>query len=157
MNQKIEGFFTICKARGLTGKVLDNSGPTGLYQSEHALRSLAVLATLHALDAGLKTKSGVMVGLGETDEELFALFADLRQAGCTYLSVGQYLAPSRKHFPVQAFIEPARFDLYREKAAELRAARTGFELALHALDSRTGTTSATTTATSRTSGSTASP
>ncbi|HLO25337.1 MAG TPA: lipoyl synthase [Geobacteraceae bacterium] len=83
------------------------------------LRSLAVLAKLHDLDAGLKTKSGVMVGLGETDDELFALFADLRRAGCTYLSVGQYLAPSRKHFPVQAFIEPEKFNLYREKALDL--------------------------------------
>lgn len=82
-------------------------------------RSLAVLETLRTLAPPLKTKSGVMVGLGETDEELFALFADLRQAGCTYLSVGQYLAPSRRHFPVQAYIEPARFELYRQKALAL--------------------------------------
>jgi lipoic acid synthetase len=82
-------------------------------------RSLEVLKTLHDLDPSLRTKSGVMVGLGETDVELFSLFADLRQAGCTFLSIGQYLAPSRKHFPVQAFIEPGRFDLYRQKALEL--------------------------------------
>ncbi len=82
-------------------------------------RSLAVLAALHALAPLLKTKSGVMVGLGETDEELFALFADLRQAGCAFLSIGQYLAPSRKHFPVQVFVEPAKFDLYRQKALAL--------------------------------------
>ena len=82
-------------------------------------RSLAVLETLRTFAPALKTKSGVMVGLGETDEELFSLFADLRQSGCTYLSVGQYLAPSRRHFPVQDFIEPGRFELYREKALAL--------------------------------------
>ena len=82
-------------------------------------RSLAALETLHELDPALRTKSGIMVGLGETDDELFSLFADLRLAGCTFLSIGQYLAPSRNHFPVQAFIEPARFDLYRQKALEL--------------------------------------
>jgi len=82
-------------------------------------RSLAVLETLHELDPALRTKSGVMVGLGETDDELFSLFADLRRVGCTFLSIGQYLAPSRQHFPVQAFIEPSRFDLYRQKGLEL--------------------------------------
>jgi lipoic acid synthetase len=60
-----------------------------------------------------------MVGLGETDEELFEVFADLRQTGCAYLSIGQYLAPSRRHYPVQAFVEPAKFDLYREAALAL--------------------------------------
>jgi lipoic acid synthetase len=83
------------------------------------LRSLGVLETLHGLDPALRTKSGVMVGLGETEEELFALFADLRRTGCTFLSIGHYLAPSRRHYPVQAFIEPDRFELYREKALAL--------------------------------------
>jgi lipoyl synthase len=82
-------------------------------------RSLAVLATLHELDPSLRTKSGVMVGLGETDDELFSLFADLRRVGCTFLSIGQYLAPSRLHYPVQAFIEPDRFELYRQKSLDL--------------------------------------
>jgi lipoic acid synthetase len=82
-------------------------------------RSLGVLAALHELSPLLKTKSGVMVGLGETDEELFTLFADLRLTGCAYLSIGQYLAPSRKHFPVQAYVEPAKFDLYRQQALGL--------------------------------------
>jgi len=82
-------------------------------------RSLAVLETFHLLDPMLKTKSGVMAGLGETDEELFELFADLRRAGCAYLSVGQYLAPSRGHFPVQSFVEPGTFELYRHEALAL--------------------------------------
>ena len=65
------------------------------------LRSLTVLETVRELDPRLKTKSGIMVGLGETEEEVLAVFADLRRAGCAYLSVGQYLAPSKRHFPVQ--------------------------------------------------------
>jgi lipoic acid synthetase len=86
------------------------------------LRSLAVLETIRELDPEMKTKSGIMVGLGETEEEVLTVFADLRRAGCVYLSVGQYLAPSRRHFPVQEFINPERFDLYREKALAI-----GFE------------------------------
>jgi lipoic acid synthetase len=83
------------------------------------LRSLHVLAALHGLAPGLRTKSGLMVGLGETDEELFDVFQDLRRAGCSYLSIGQYLAPSRRHHPVRAFIEPEKFECYREKALAL--------------------------------------
>lgn len=82
-------------------------------------RSLQVLAALHGLAPGLRTKSGLMVGLGETDEELFEVFQDLRRAGCSYLSIGQYLAPSRRHHPVRAFIEPEKFDCYREQALAL--------------------------------------
>ncbi|RQW77149.1 MAG: lipoyl synthase, partial [Geobacter sp.] len=65
------------------------------------------------------TKSGLMVGLGETEEELCMVFEDLRGAGCSYLSVGQYLAPSRQHHPVIEFIEPEKFERYREKAVAL--------------------------------------
>ncbi|HEX8959980.1 MAG TPA: lipoyl synthase [Geobacteraceae bacterium] len=82
-------------------------------------RSLGVLAELHEIAPALRTKSGLMVGLGETDEELFAVFADLRRVGCAFLSVGQYLAPSRRHHPVVAFIEPERFERYREKALSM--------------------------------------
>jgi lipoyl synthase len=82
-------------------------------------RSLEVLATLRELAPDLKTKSGLMVGLGETDEELEAAFQDLRRVGCSYLSIGQYLAPSRRHVPVQEFVEPARFEHYREQALAL--------------------------------------
>lgn len=79
-------------------------------------RSLEVLAVLHEIAPAIRTKSGLMVGLGETEEELFSIFADLRRVGCNYLSVGQYLAPSKRHHPVRAFIEPELFDLYRERA-----------------------------------------
>jgi lipoic acid synthetase len=86
------------------------------------LRSLAVLETARDMDRGLKTKSGIMVGLGESEEEVLEVFNDLRRAGCSYLSVGQYLAPSRKHYHVREFIRPEAFEIYREKALAL-----GFE------------------------------
>jgi lipoic acid synthetase len=85
-------------------------------------RSLTVLETVREIDQGLKTKSGIMVGLGETEDEVLEVFNDLRRVGCSYLSVGQYLAPSRGHYPVQEFIRPAVFDLYRKKALAI-----GFE------------------------------
>ena len=82
-------------------------------------RSLDVLAEAHRLDAELKTKSGLMLGLGEEEGELFGVLEDLLQAGCSYLSLGQYLAPSRAHYPVQRFVEPEVFELYKVKAVEM--------------------------------------
>ncbi len=79
-------------------------------------RSLALLTTVRELDPALPTKSGVMLGLGETEEEVLAVFADLRRVGCAYLSVGQYLAPSRRHHPVQDFVRPEQFQRLREAA-----------------------------------------
>ena len=60
-------------------------------------------------------KSGLMVGLGETPEELYAVFDDLAGAGCRMLTIGQYLRPTGAHLPVTKFIEPETFDLYREE------------------------------------------
>jgi lipoic acid synthetase len=82
-------------------------------------RSLAVLATLRELSPELKTKSGLMLGLGETDDELRAVFTDLRAVDCDYLSLGQYLAPSRRHQPVTEFVPPERFVRLREEALAL--------------------------------------
>ena len=82
-------------------------------------RSLSLLARARELAPGLKTKSGLMVGLGETEEELCAVFAELREAGCSYLSIGQYLAPGRSHAPVREFVPPERFERYRERALAL--------------------------------------
>ena len=82
-------------------------------------RSLGVLALARELAPEQKTKSGIMVGLGETEEEVLQVFADLRETGCSYLSVGQYLAPSRAHTPVREFITPNQFDRYRVQALSL--------------------------------------
>jgi lipoic acid synthetase len=82
-------------------------------------RSLELLRTLRVLDPALKTKSGVMLGLGETQDEVLAVLRDLREVDCSYLSLGQYLAPSRRHAPVAEFIEPAVFDQLKGEALAL--------------------------------------
>jgi lipoic acid synthetase len=63
---------------------------------------------------GIPTKSGIMVGLGETDEEILAVMRDLRAHDCDRLTVGQYLAPSTHHLPVARFVTPAEFDRFAE-------------------------------------------
>ncbi len=79
-------------------------------------QSLGVLRAAAGRDSGPLVKSGLMVGLGETDEELREAIEDLYEAGCRLLTIGQYLAPSRGHIPVQRFVPPAVFDEYREWA-----------------------------------------
>ncbi len=73
-------------------------------------RSLALLAKVNELDPSMLTKSGIMVGLGETYDELIQVMADLRAAGCDLLTIGQYLRPSEKHLPVERFYPPEEFD-----------------------------------------------
>ncbi len=79
------------------------------------------LATLrHAVQrGGFHVKSGLMLGLGETDEEIFQTLDDLYAAGVRLLTLGQYLAPTREHHPVERFISPAHFDELAERAREL--------------------------------------
>ena len=83
-------------------------------------RSLAVLA--RAGQAGLVTKSGLMVGLGEREEEVVATMADLRGVGVSIVTIGQYLRPSRDHLPVSRYWAPEDFDRLREVGAELGVA-----------------------------------
>jgi lipoic acid synthetase len=71
--------------------------------------SLEMLARAKAVRPGQVTKSGLMVGLGETDDEVLEVFADLRRAGVDVLTVGQYLRPTRRHAPVQRYLPPAAF------------------------------------------------
>jgi lipoic acid synthetase len=73
-------------------------------------RSLDLLAHVKRARPQTTTKSGLMLGLGETIEELFDVLADLRSAGCDTLTLGQYLAPTLKHVPVARFVPPAEFD-----------------------------------------------
>jgi lipoic acid synthetase len=75
-------------------------------------RSLMVLAEIS--NAGIRAKSGLMLGLGETKEELFQAMDDLLNSGCTILTLGQYLQPTRKHYPVKAYIHPDDFERYKE-------------------------------------------
>ncbi|RNC70683.1 MAG: lipoyl synthase [Desulfuromonadales bacterium] len=82
-------------------------------------RSLAVIEALRELAPRIPAKSGLMLGLGETEDEVLAVLADLRSAGCAYLSLGQYLAPSRNHHPVREFVPPETFERLRERALAL--------------------------------------
>ncbi|MFY9310540.1 MAG: lipoyl synthase [Bacteroidia bacterium] len=79
-------------------------------------RSLEVLKRLK--DAGLKTKSGVMLGLGETEQEIYETMDDLRAVGCDVLTLGQYLQPTPKHLPVKEFIRPEAFAKYKQVGLE---------------------------------------
>jgi lipoic acid synthetase len=65
------------------------------------------------------TKSGVMLGLGETPEELFTAMEDLRAAKCDILTLGQYLQPTLKHLPVVEFVSPEKFQEYGERARQM--------------------------------------
>ena len=84
-------------------------------QADYA-RSLELLRRVK--QAGLYSKTGFMVGLGETRQDVLALMDDLVAAGCDMLTIGQYLQPSRNHLPVVEFITPAQFDEYKEIALE---------------------------------------
>ncbi|MCK4519515.1 MAG: lipoyl synthase, partial [Candidatus Omnitrophica bacterium] len=81
-------------------------------------RSLEVLRVVKKADKDIYTKSGIMLGLGEKEKEVLRLFNDLREVDCDFLTVGQYLSPSRNHYPVVEYIRPERFDFYKEKALE---------------------------------------
>jgi lipoyl synthase len=81
--------------------------------SLQALRSAKDLASRNG---GIVTKSGVMLGLGEQETELFQTMDDLREAGCEVLTMGQYLRPTPKHLPVVEFITPEQFNYYGEIA-----------------------------------------
>lgn len=81
-------------------------------------RSLGVLQYLK--DKGARrTKSGIMLGLGETREEVLQTLGDLRDAGVDIVTIGQYLQPSKKHLPVKRFVTPEEFDAYREAGLEM--------------------------------------
>jgi len=83
-------------------------------------RSLFVLQRVKAkAGATVYTKSGLMLGLGESEEELFATLADLRRAGCDLLTLGQYLQPTLRHLPVVEFIPPEKFAEYGARARAL--------------------------------------
>jgi len=75
-------------------------------------RSLAVLKYLH--DGGCRTKSGIMVGLGEADEEVFETLRDLKNVGVEIITIGQYLQPTKKHIPVKEFVHPEKFALFKK-------------------------------------------
>jgi len=89
--------------------------PTVRPQADYK-RSLNLLLQVKRMAPSRLTKSGIMVGLGETSEEVLAVFKDLHLHGCDILTIGQYLAPSPRHHKVVEYVTPALFDWYRDQA-----------------------------------------
>jgi len=81
--------------------------------------SLDVLATVKKIKPGLLTKSSIMVGVGETDEEVMLAMHDLRRVGCDMLTLGQYLQPGPTQLPVERYVEPEIFKEYEKFARSL--------------------------------------
>ena len=82
-------------------------------------RSLSFIGYIHDRYPGLLLKSGIMVGLGETEDEVEAVLRDLRSAGCDAVTIGHYIRPSKANIPVYEYIAPAVFSRYEAKAREL--------------------------------------
>lgn len=80
-------------------------------------RSLEVLFRLKK--GGMKTKSGIMLGLGESDQEVLETMEDLRNVGVSILTLGQYLQPTTKHLPIANFVEPAKFEEFKTIGLEM--------------------------------------
>jgi lipoic acid synthetase len=81
--------------------------------------SLSLLERFKQAVPGVPTKSGLMVGLGETDEEILQSMRDMRQHGIAMLTLGQYLAPSGHHLPVRRYVHPDTFKMFEREAAAM--------------------------------------
>ncbi len=88
--------------------------PEAVYQ-----RSLDLLKTAKTYNPGMPVKSGLMLGLGESSEEIQETLRDLLNTGCNILTLGQYLQPSQEHLPVKRFVCPEEFDSWRETALNM--------------------------------------
>lgn len=99
-------------------RLYDSVRPMANYQ-----QSLNVLKQAKKIDSEILTKSGFMVGLGESQDEVLELMRDLRQADVNIITIGQYLMPSRKHFQVVEYVHPDVFDFYR-----IEGERMGFDI-----------------------------
>ena len=82
-------------------------------------RSLELLRRAKEIDATMLTKSGMMVGLGESESEIFEVMAGLRDVGVDIVTIGQYLRPSAKHLPVERYYPPAEFQPFVERGRDL--------------------------------------
>lgn len=76
-------------------------------------KSLKVICQI--AESGIRSKSGIMLGLGETREEIIQTMKDLREVGCEVMTIGQYLQPTAKHYPVKEYIHPDTFEEYRQE------------------------------------------
>lgn len=95
----------------------------GLYEKVRPqadyLLSLEILKKAKEMFPHIKTKSGIMVGLGESFEEVLMVMQDIRNSGCDFLTIGQYLQPRRTNIPVVEYIRPEVFEQYKERALEM--------------------------------------
>lgn len=94
-------------------ELYDQVRPQAIYE-----RSLDVLKSIKELAPQTRSKTGIMLGLGEKSEQVYQVMNDLREVGCEFLTIGQYLAPSSSHYPVQEYITPQEFDRYGQIAKE---------------------------------------
>ncbi|GBC75547.1 Lipoyl synthase [archaeon HR06] len=97
--------------KSLTSKVRD---PRANYY-----QSLSVLKNVKKLNSKIYTKSSIMLGLGEKEEEVIKTMKDLREANVDFLTLGQYLRPTKRHLEVKEYIHPSKFDEYKKIAEEL--------------------------------------
>jgi lipoic acid synthetase len=81
--------------------------------------SLSLLKRFKALFRDVPTKSGLMVGLGESDDEILEVMRDMRAHDIEMLTIGQYLAPSTHHLPVRRYVHPEVFGMFEARAAEM--------------------------------------
>lgn len=95
-------------------RLYDAIRPSAIYE-----RSLEVLSNVKDMDENIYTKSGLMVGLGEGEAEVIQVMKDLEAAGCDFLTIGQYLQPSKDHYPVKEYIHPDLFKKYEEIGLEI--------------------------------------
>jgi lipoic acid synthetase len=82
-------------------------------------KSLSVLKMAKTLNPDQLTKSSIMVGVGETPDEVLVAMADLRENGVDFLTIGQYLRPSSRHLAISEYIQPAQFEKYKERGLEM--------------------------------------
>jgi lipoyl synthase len=85
----------------------------------HYRRSLSVLQTIKTMDSAMKTKSGLMIGLGETREQILTTMNDLRKADVDFLTIGQYLQPTKQHEEIQKYYTPEEFKEFKDIALNL--------------------------------------
>ena len=95
-------------------RLYDAIRPSAIYE-----RSLELLANVKEMDENIYTKSGLMVGLGEESSEVIQVMKDLKAAGCDFLTIGQYLQPSKDHYPVKEYIHPDIFKKYERLGLEI--------------------------------------
>jgi lipoic acid synthetase len=82
-------------------------------------RSIDLLSQVRVLDLSIPTKSGLMLGLGESADEVLETLQEIQDAGCRILTLGQYLQPSKDHLPVARFVPPEEFDAWKETALQI--------------------------------------